>query len=150
MSSLMLRSPLDTDPSAAEGINVSELEQVKMVQGIPLYEREISAIILPRIPGRTSFSELKIGMDERTAADGKPINQGQWHPISADQMERDGKGWFDVDGEVDSSKYGPGIYELRVSVKDAVSNKTSSAQRFLVWSRRQSSCRNSIAGNSNF
>ena len=35
-----MRNPLDTDPAAKEGMNVSELEQVKMVQGIPLYEHD--------------------------------------------------------------------------------------------------------------
>ncbi|MBP1624699.1 MAG: hypothetical protein H6Q07_2719, partial [Acidobacteria bacterium] len=40
MSSLVLRNPLDTDPSSKEGINVSELEQIRMVHSIPLYDRD--------------------------------------------------------------------------------------------------------------
>jgi hypothetical protein len=38
MSSLILRNPLDLGPVVdREGINVSDLEQIRIVQGVPLY-----------------------------------------------------------------------------------------------------------------
>ena len=42
------------------------------------------------------------------------------------------KGWLDVEGEVDLAGFAPGIYELRVTVKEKASNKT--AQRAAVFS----------------
>ena len=48
----------------------------------------------------------------------------QWRTISAEEVEMDNKGWIDLDGEVDLSGFNPGIYELRVSIKDAGLNKT--------------------------
>jgi hypothetical protein len=53
-------------------------------------------------------------------------------PIPAEERNRDSKGWFDVDGEVDLGGFDPGVYELRVSVKDVQSNKTT--QRTTVFS----------------
>ena len=53
-------------------------------------------------------------------------------PISLGEEDIDSKGWFDVFGEVDIGEVGSGIYELRVSVKDARANKT--VQRTAVFS----------------
>ena len=64
--------------------------------------------------------------------EGEQIRQGQWQPISVDKDDIDSKGWLDVYGEVDVGEIGSGVYELRVSVKDARSNK--SIQRNTVFS----------------
>ena len=80
---------------------------------------------------RTRNVPAKLEWMSELLRDGKAVGQAQWQPISADRMELDAKGWFDVDGEVDSSKYGPGVYELRVTVKDATSKKT--VQRSAVF-----------------
>jgi hypothetical protein len=132
MSSLILRNPLDITPAATEGINVSELEQVKMVQGIPLYARNDFCDYSFRVyrgPQPSADSELL--MMKELLRDGNPLKQEQWHSISAEQKNIDTKGWFDLDGEVDTSGFDPGIYELRISVKDAKSNKT--VQRTAVF-----------------
>jgi hypothetical protein len=133
MSSLMLRNPLDTDPAAKEGIHVSELEQVRMVRGIPWYAREDICDYSFRVHQNalTSADTELLWMSELLLG-GKPVKQEPWVPISAAEKILDGKGWFDVDGEVDLSGFSPGVYELRVSVKDARSNQT--AQRTAVFS----------------
>jgi VWFA-related protein len=125
MSSLMLRNPLDTDPAAKEGMNVSELEQIKMVQGIPLYAHDDFCDYSFRVhrTAQTSAESNLTWMNE-LYRNGKLVKQEQWRPVSAEEGEADSKGWFDLDGEVDLSGFDPGIYELRVSVKDAGVNKT--------------------------
>jgi hypothetical protein len=125
MSNLMLRNPLDTDPAAKEGMNVSELEQVKMVQGIPLYAHDDFCDYSFRVhrTAQTS-SESDLTWMNELYRNGKLVKQEPWHPISAEEVEEDRKGWFDLDGEVDLSGFNPGIYELRVSIKDARLNKT--------------------------
>jgi len=63
---------------------------------------------------------------------GKPIKQEPWLPIFKEERMVDSKGWFDVHDDMDLSGFDPGIYELRVSVKDVRSNKT--IQRTAVFS----------------
>ncbi len=125
MSSLMFRNPLDTDPAAKEGMNVSELEQVKMVQGIPLYAHDDFCDYSFRVHRTAQASaESDLTWMHELYQNGKLVKKEQWRPISAEDVEIDNKGWFDLDGEVDLSGFNPGIYELRVSIKDAGLNKT--------------------------
>jgi hypothetical protein len=131
MSGLMLRNPLDTDPTAKEGVNVSELEQIKMVQGIPLYARDDFCDYLFRVYRDKQTADSDLLLRTEVLLDGKPLQPEQWKPISKEEMDVDSKGWFDLDGEVDLGGFKPGIYELRVSIKDARSNKT--VQRAAVF-----------------
>ena len=62
---------------------------------------------------------------------GKPIKQEPWLPIFEEEMAVDGKGWLEIHDDMDLSKLDPGIYELRVSAKDAQSNKV--VQRTAVF-----------------
>jgi VWFA-related protein len=133
MSSLILRDPLDTDPAAKEGINVSELEQVRMVRGIPLYSRDDFCDYSFRVhEGTPTPANRDLVWMRELLQGGKPIKQEPWVPIPAEGKNLDSKGWFDVDGEVDLGGFNPGVYELRISVKEARSNKT--AQRTAVFS----------------
>lgn len=133
MSSLMLRNPLDTDPAAKEGVDVSELEQIKMVRGIPLYERDDFCDYSFRVHLDTSIPQnAELAWMSELLRGGKPVKQEPWVPIPSEERELDSKGWFDVDGEVDLSGLDPGVYELRVSVKETQSSKR--AQRTAVFS----------------
>lgn len=67
--------------------------------------------------------------------DGKPVQQDQWLPLSADEKDMDGKGQIYVGGKVDLDGLKPGVYELIVSVKDARSKKSHSAPQLLASSR---------------
>jgi hypothetical protein len=133
MSSLILRNPLDTDPAAKEGINVSELEQVKMVQGIPLYARGDFCDYSFRVyQGPKTPADSALVIMKELFQDGKSIKTEEWKPIPAEDMEIDSKGWFDLDGELDLGGFTPSTYELRVSVRDTRSNTT--VQRTAVFS----------------
>jgi len=133
MSSLILTNPLDIDTLDAEGIDVSELEQIKMVQGIPLFERGDSFDYSFRIyQGKLDLAKPDLEWMPELFQGGKLIRGSQWRPISLEQEDIDSKGWMDVYGEVDIGKFGSGVYELRVSVKDSRSNKT--VQRAAVFS----------------
>ena len=125
MSSLILRNPLlDIDP-AAEGINVSELEQVKVVQGIPLYARGDFCDYSFRVyRGTKAPQNSELAIMKELFQGGKSIKQEPWKAISAEEMDVDSKGWLDLDGEVDLSGLAPSVYELRVTVKDTRSSKT--------------------------
>ena len=126
MSSLMFQNPFEIDPATEEGINVSELEQVQTVQGIPLYGRGDVCNYFFRVNSgtKTSAESVLVWMKE-LFQDGKPVKQEPWRPITAEEKKNtDKKGWFDVEDEMDFSGFDPGIYELRVSVKDERSSKT--------------------------
>jgi hypothetical protein len=129
MSSLILRNPLDLD-LAAEGINVSELEQVRIVQGIPLCSRRFLRLLVP-YTGARRLPKLRAGNNEELVSR-RQVNQAGAVEADSCRGDRvDSKGWFDLDGEVDLSGLAPSVYELRVSVKDTRSNKTS--QRTAVF-----------------
>jgi len=133
MSSLILSNPLDFDTADAEGIDVSELEQIKMVQGIPLFERGDFFDYSFRVyQGTHSAAESELEWMPELYRDGGLIKQEQWLPISVEEEDRDSKGWFDVYGEVDIGEIGSGVYELRVKVKDSKLNHT--VQRTTVFS----------------
>ena len=133
MSSLILSNPLDINATSAEGIDVSELEQIKMVQGIPLFERGDSFDYSFRIHQDTlALEKPDLEWMPELFRGGKLIKQGQWLRISMEKEDIDSKGWMDVYSEVDIGTFDPGVYELRVSVKGSRSNKT--VQRTLVFS----------------
>jgi len=48
-----------------------------------------------------------------------------------EEAKTDSKGWFDINGKVDLAEFNPGIYEMRITVKD---NKSKiSTQRSAVF-----------------
>jgi hypothetical protein len=132
MSSLMLHNPLDTNPADKEGMNVSELEQIKMVQGIPLYARNDFCDYSFRVyEGSLSSAGSDLLLMKELLQDGKPVKQEPWRPISPEDKNKDNKGWFDLDGDVELSGFTPGVYELRISIKNAKANNV--VQRSAVF-----------------
>jgi len=133
MSSLILSNPLDLNPVDSEGMDVSELEQIRMVQSIPLFARgdffdysfrvhqSTQALVMPDMEWMPELFR-----------EGGLIKGGEWQPISVENEDLDSKGWFDVYGEVDIGEVDSGVYELRVSVRDSRSDKT--IQRTTVFS----------------
>ncbi|MBN2318953.1 MAG: VWA domain-containing protein [Acidobacteria bacterium] len=125
MSSLILCNPLDADPIGEEGIRVGKLEQVKMVQGVPMYERDDIFYYIFRIH-RAMDAQAGSGIQWmwEVLQGGHPIMQVPWTEITEEELDTDSKGWADLDGEVDIREFDTGVYELRVSVKDIESNRT--------------------------
>ena len=123
MSSLVLCNPLDAGLFDDENIQVNELEQVKMVQGVPIYETGdifyYSFCVHAGIPAPEQSGLLWM---REVLQGGMPVVEGTWQTIPAKTMAADGRGWFDLDDELDISEYKAGVYELRVSIKDAASD----------------------------
>ncbi len=123
MSSLMLHNPMDTNPADKEGMNVSELEQIRMIQGIPLYARSDFCDYSFRVfEGSLNPAGPDLLLMKELLQDGKPVKEEAWRPIPPEDKIKDNKGWFDLDGDVELSGLKPGVYELRVSVKNAAAN----------------------------
>lgn len=53
-----------------------------------------------------------------------PVVAGKWYPIEEVYQDAEGKGWIDLDGELDIGPFDPGVHELRIGVKDVRSNQT--------------------------
>jgi len=133
MSSLILSNPLDRTPMDTEGMDVSELEQIRMVQSIPLFERGDFFDYSFRVyQGLQASERTDVEWMPELFREGRRIREGDWVPISIETGDLDSKGWFDVYGEVDISEFDSGVYELRVSVRDSRSDKT--VQRATVFS----------------
>jgi VWFA-related protein len=132
MSSLILHSALeiDSERAAGDGIEVSELEQIRMVQGMPLYERGNFCDYSFRVHQGTEIS-TPIAVMVELLQDGKTVRQEPWRKVKAEEKTSDKKGWFDLDGEVDLNGLSAGIYELRVTLKETQSNR--SVQRATVF-----------------
>jgi VWFA-related protein len=119
MSSLILSNPLEMDLVDTEGIGVNELEQIKMVQGVPMYGPNDIFYYSFRVhrsnrnPTRSGFLILR-----ELLQGGAPVRTETWQPASLEQRDADGKGWLDLDGELDLSALDSGVYELRISVKE--------------------------------
>ena len=132
MSSIVLRNPLAEDADPKEDIGRNDLEQIKMVQGIPFYGRDIFCEYSFRIhPGTRMSRESEIVFMRELLKGGMPIKNETWLPIFEDEKKGDTSGWFEIHDDMDLSSLGPGIYELRVSVKDTKSNQT--VQRTAVF-----------------
>ena len=132
MSSLILRNPLQADPGDTDSIEVSGLEQIRMVQGVPVYETgDIFRYAFRVHPALKSFEGSELLMSREVLKDGQPIEAGHWLPVPAEERNIDGKGWFDLNGEIDIGGFDPGVYELQVRIKDARSNK--SVQRTIAF-----------------
>jgi hypothetical protein len=124
MSDLLLRNPLEAATAIKEGVEVRELEQVRMVQSIPLYARNDFCDYAFRIhQGAPAPADSNLVWMREVLQDGKPLKQESWQPIAAEEKTYDANGWFDLDGDVELSEFKPGVYELRVSVKDSKSSK---------------------------
>jgi VWFA-related protein len=130
ISSLMLRDPSAAGQSVAEGFNVNTIERGKMLQGVRLYARTDACGYFFRVyPTMKGSSGLMLRREFLQG--GAPVKQEPWRPITAEEAKTDSKGWFDITGKVDLAEFKPGIYEMRISVKD---NKSDvSAQRSAIF-----------------
>lgn len=132
MSSIVLRNPLAEDVDPKQPIDRSDLEQIKIVQGIAFYGREIFCEYSFRIhPGARMSRETEIVFMRELLKGGRPIKNEPWLPIFEDEKKAGNNGWFEIHDDMDLSNLDSGIYELRVTVKDTKSNQT--VQRTAVF-----------------
>ena len=101
---------------------MNELEEVKMVQGVPIYDTGDIFYYTFRVhagaevPDRTDLMWMR-----EVLQGGAPVQAGTWRTIPPERLTFDSEGWLDLDDELDISGYKTGVYELKVSVKDAAS-----------------------------
>jgi VWFA-related protein len=132
VSNIVLRNPLGEDAARKEDIHLSDLEQIKIVQGIPFYGHDIFCEYSFRIhPGTREPRESEIKFMRELLKGGRPIKSEPWLPIFEDEKQAANNGWFEIHDDMDLSSLDPGIYELRVTVKDTKSNQT--VQRTAVF-----------------
>ena len=132
MSSLILSNPLDMGLVDSEGTDVGELEQVKIVQGVPMYSRTdifYYTLRVHRISQADAKSDLLLKRELYQW--GSPVKTDEWVKVKEEQANTDSKGWFDVDGELDISNLDPGVYEMRITLKNTPSEET--VQRAVVF-----------------
>jgi len=127
MSSLILSNPLDMDLLDTEGIDVSRLEQVKMIQGIPMYSQDDIFYYSFRVHGSNRDpSGAGFLLMRELLQGGDPVQTDDWLQVPSDPEDADSKGWVDCDGELDISQLEPGVYEIRISLKEDPSGKAIS------------------------
>lgn len=125
VSSLIMRNTPDNEPTASDGISMTDLEQVKLSQGIPLYGRDVFCEYYFRVRQETKTpADAKLVFMGELFKSGRLVKEQKWLPIFDEERNLDRKGWFEVHDDMDLSGLEPGIYELRVSVKDPRLNKT--------------------------
>jgi VWFA-related protein len=130
MSALMLRNPLDAEQEDAEE---GDLAKIKLLQGIPLYGHDAFCEYSFRVHRTVrAHTGADLVFMREVLKEGKPLKQEPWLPILKEERIVDRKGWFEVHDDMDLRGFAPGVYELRVSVKDAQSNITM--QRTAVFS----------------
>ena len=132
MSSLILSNPLDMDLFDSEGTDVGELEQVKIVQGVPMYAPTdifYYSFRVHRINQVAARSDLLLRRELYQW--GNPIRSDEWVQVEEEQANTDSKGWFDIDGELDINNLDPGVYEMRITIKNTPSEET--VQRAVVF-----------------
>jgi hypothetical protein len=127
MSSVILSNPLDIDDADAKDIDVNKLQQVKMIQGIPMYSKDdIFYYAFRARPRRQDSPAAGLMTMVELLQGGEVVQKKDWVPQPSSLEDADAKGWIDCDGELDISGMEPGVYELRVSLKDGASKEAIS------------------------
>jgi VWFA-related protein len=119
LSSLVLGDPSPDKPAAAEGFDINNTPHGKMMYGTHLYTRGDACDYFFRIfRGTQDSSDSNLAVKKEFYQGGTLIKQEDWVPIPADEMHTDSKGWADIGGKANLAAFNPGIYEMRISVKD--------------------------------
>jgi hypothetical protein len=137
MSSLILSDPLHADLSIeGESVRVSDLQQVRMVQGVPIYETGDIFYYTYRVhPGASVSGKPDLLVMWEVSQGGSPVAAGEWNSIRAELQDTDAKGWFDLDGELNINNFDTGVYELQVRVRKSDSEEV--VQRTVTFGVQQ-------------
>ncbi len=103
-------------------------------------QQEISFFSISKVEREQGRPDVKTKLPNGQIAELQPstlrrlteaLRQEPWQPIDDEERVLDRKGWFDLDGDIELGAFKPGVYELRVSIKEADSSKT--VQRTTVF-----------------
>jgi VWFA-related protein len=128
LSSLILLDSPGTESTPTNDGGLGAVARSRMVQGVRLYPPNQACAFYLRVQ-QTSKSPAGSALIFQTELlqRGKPVMQGEWRAVSAGA--KDNKG-ISLSGQVNLAGFGPGIYELRVTVQDPQSKQT--AQRTAI------------------
>ena len=123
LSSLVLLDVLNKEGAKSSETKSSELSSRHVVEGIKFYAQGQFCIYFFRIYQSVQTSPEALLMRTEFLTDGRPIAQSDWQSVSARQIVKDKKG-IGAGAQIQLAGLKPGIYELRVTVKDPVSKRT--------------------------
>ncbi len=125
MSSLLLLDALAENSQVSKtpgGTNNNILPTSKVTEGIRFYPRGQFCAYFFRLY-HTKASANEVVMQTEFMQGGKSIAQSPWQPVSARQIGEDRKGIM-IGGQIQLEGLKPGIYEIRMTVKDPQSKRT--------------------------
>jgi hypothetical protein len=129
LSSLVLIDAPDAGNVAEPADTSAAIGWSRVVQGVRLFPPNRSCVYFFRIQkGGKATAEPALEYQVELIRSGKPIVQGDWWPVPS--VEQDGKG-ISLNGKINLAGMSPGIYELRVTLKDSRSKQ--SAQRTTLF-----------------
>ena len=127
-SKLALSSLILVDPQNQGGAAPAEAkgeESSKVLYGVRFFKRSNSLVYYLRVyrAANKSPDESELVMQSEFLQGDKPIAQSPWQPVSERQVGKDDRG-IDVGGEIKLGNLPPGIYDLRLTIKDSKSKRT--------------------------
>lgn len=130
-SLILLDAPGAGTTTVADG-KTEVLGSSKMLQGVRLYPwNQLCAYFLRVYCGAKTPADSNLVVQTEIVMAGKPIRQDEWQRLTAGEVDKDSKGWVSIGGQVNLAGLKPGLYELRITVKDPQSKQT--AQRIAVF-----------------
>jgi hypothetical protein len=121
LSSLMLSDPVTAGiHQIASNTGDGAVSPSRLVQGIRYYRDDQPLLYIFRLYNalRDEQNESAAMMQIEILKDEQPLVSLPWQPVSTRMLGRDAKGLV-IGGQLSLGKTQPGIYELRVSVKDS-------------------------------
>ncbi len=132
ISSLMFRDPSAAGAAEAEGFGLNKMDRGKMMQGIRLYAQSENCSYFLRVYRGTQASpDSRLLLMREFLQGGVLVKEEPWAPISLEDTKTDSKGWFDVKGKIDLAALNPGLYEMRIHIKE--NGSQNSSQRTAIF-----------------
>jgi len=120
LSSLILLDIASADEENSSDINTGDLNRIKTLQGVRLYrQNEVCGYYFSLYHDRRKARDKKLELKMELLHGALPVRQSEWRPLSIDKKDIDKKGWVYIGEKIKLAGLAPGIYELRVSVKNS-------------------------------
>ena len=119
MSDILLAEPIVEDEPSSAAIASNDLSVARQEGGIKFYKAESALIYYLMLYNAASKkgAESDLMIQSEILQDDRAIYESDWQPLASRIMGRDKKG-VEIGGQIKLALK-PGIYELRITVKDA-------------------------------
>ncbi|HSW40101.1 MAG TPA: VWA domain-containing protein, partial [Acidobacteriota bacterium] len=118
----------DNNPAASDvefDISSDDLKQVRILYGVPLFPREKPFDYSFHIYRNDSaFTNAELFMRTELFRGGRSVMELPWSELEFDRKESTRRKRVEIDENLDLSGFDPGIYDLRVSVRDRKLKRT--------------------------